>query len=728
MINPPNFLPQPILPASVPDNGGNYGASNPTETDSDNSNTSSTSFSARLERAQSQQEPIRPPLADRMDTPDAHSRPEANQTDKSPDSDDSTTENVTCQTARDERGQSRDTEGDSAPERQTAPKKHSKVSAKAEAAPALSVPAAIAVTLPIAPAAEAIAQSILNTRVIKSEPQTVPGVQVSAESNVNALAGNPVTALTNPVTPGAGVPTPQLNPVKAQTSVTTPQPVGVPTKTIVTPVTESANQTVSPKTLLISSTIAPTQLAATASETAISTPKNPLAPVDSKAVINPAQGTDNAKITTQILTPKIASPADSSVSSPTGSEQKGAVVATPQPTGSNPVGSKPTVEPVITVQTASTAAKIQPSVPSAAPHTQAVHQQSASETAPDSAAATALSAQHLDGIDRMLTLKQSASSAAQTPLPGTRSAENTAAVAGPLASVTAPERADSISSTLLTLDVAAGLVPDPTALRLAIKGVVIAPENAENPAADIATVSGRSTGKSTYAPSAEAVQDVQRADTETNAETNGSGSDTQQETQQQAGAEGNRTAGNVVAGTTGAATGSVTAGTASGSANAGTQLDRAHIVSQVARHLEAMRLEGANDRGEVILHLTPDSLGSVHMTISSHPNGVVARIAVESSQVQQVLEGAREHLRGTLESRGLHLGKLEVTVGQQSQPDARNAFSGARDWSQPSEFGTGARRSSGSPSGLPVTETLMPPLASHTAGALASESRLDFRA
>ncbi len=731
MVNPPGFLPQPILPASIPDNGGNYGASNTAETGYENSNLSSNSFSSRLERAQSQQEPARSPRAERVDRPDSRSAADANQTDKTSEDDTATTDNAARQTAKDERDDSPDAGDDNDAKHQTARKKlHTKGGRKSEAIPALFVPDTIAPTTPQTAADAAIANRLLATNGSLSELQTITGIQLTAGSNATALS---TTLPANPATAISGMPTPQPNTANAQTSAIAIEPIGDPTKSEATILSASTKQTIGAPVLSNQPVVVATQSTAAASGTSVSTPKNPLAPVDSKAGINSAQGTDNATKPTQILTPKIASSADISVSSPPATDPKATADAVSQPIGSNTLASnlsesKPTAVPVTTSTTASITAKTQSAAATPTSRTESVLTHSGTEIAPDSSAASALSAQHLNGIDRMLTLKQTTPTATQPPVSGTPNIENNATVAASLIAIIAPETADGISTTHLTLEAAAALVPDPNALRLAVKSGTIASGNAENSATESTAILGHASGKSTFAPNAEAVQGMQRADTETDAEANSSGSGAQQGTPQQANAEASRAIGNAVTGTPSPDVGSVTAGTASGSANAGTQLDRAHIVSQVVRHLETMRLQGANDRGEVTLHLTPDRLGSVRMTISAHTDGVTARIAVESSQVQQVLEGAKEHLRGTLESRGLHLGKLEVTVGQQSNPDARNAFSGARDWTQPLEFGTGSRRSSGSTFGSPVTETLMPSPVGRAAAELASESRLDFRA
>lgn len=161
-------------------------------------------------------------------------------------------------------------------------------------------------------------------------------------------------------------------------------------------------------------------------------------------------------------------------------------------------------------------------------------------------------------------------------------------------------------------------------------------------------------------------------------------------------------------------------------ANSG-QIDRAHVVEQVTRHLETMRL--TNDNGEMRLRLNPHNLGSVQVTIAAHQDGVVARIAVESAQVQQVMEGAKEHLRAGLEARGLRVQSVEVTVTPNMLGDNAAAFSGQRNWQS-----TGAQDSAAWQPGygrrsaphIEVAPIAAP--AAITSRAALSDSRLDCRA
>jgi Flagellar hook-length control protein FliK len=169
-----------------------------------------------------------------------------------------------------------------------------------------------------------------------------------------------------------------------------------------------------------------------------------------------------------------------------------------------------------------------------------------------------------------------------------------------------------------------------------------------------------------------------------------------------------------------AATNAVTTPTGS------SQIARAQVVEQVTRHLESMRI--SNGEGEMRLQMTPHNLGNVQISVATHQNGVVARIAVESAQIQQAMEGAKEHLRATLEARGLRVSSVEVTVTPNLIGNDSAAFAGQRGW-QP----TGERAetlpgySRPNNTGQASDDSLAPvPIAA--AVAHVSLSRLDYRA
>ena len=157
------------------------------------------------------------------------------------------------------------------------------------------------------------------------------------------------------------------------------------------------------------------------------------------------------------------------------------------------------------------------------------------------------------------------------------------------------------------------------------------------------------------------------------------------------------------------------------------QVDRAHVVEQVTRHLETMRL--TNDSGEMRLRLNPHNLGSVQVTIAAHQDGVVARIAVESAQVQQVMEGAKEHLRAGLEARGLRVQSVEVTVTPNMLGDNSAAFSGQRNWQTAgAQDGAAWQSGYGRQTSPPIEAVPLAAPAAYASRAALPDSRLDCRA
>jgi flagellar hook-length control protein FliK len=143
----------------------------------------------------------------------------------------------------------------------------------------------------------------------------------------------------------------------------------------------------------------------------------------------------------------------------------------------------------------------------------------------------------------------------------------------------------------------------------------------------------------------------------------------------------------------------------------------------VSRHLEAMRM--ANGRGEISLQLNPESLGSVHVTIATKPEGVVAVILAETSHAQQAMEGAKEQLRAALENRGLRLSTLDVNVGQQAPNGSPFGFAGHSDTPQQRAGYSPRTRNA---SGFGTNEPAVPVASLAEVASVRSRSRLDYRA
>lgn len=148
-------------------------------------------------------------------------------------------------------------------------------------------------------------------------------------------------------------------------------------------------------------------------------------------------------------------------------------------------------------------------------------------------------------------------------------------------------------------------------------------------------------------------------------------------------------------------------------------IDRNQLVQQISRHIESMRV--ASGHGEMTLHLSPDHLGSLRLTVATDANGIAARIVVETAQAHQSVESAREHLRSALESKGLNLASLDVALNQNASGNG-SGQSGRSLQEQSASRAPGPR-----PEGaLPDTSTPGAPTSIAPMGD--SRYRLDYRA
>jgi hypothetical protein len=153
--------------------------------------------------------------------------------------------------------------------------------------------------------------------------------------------------------------------------------------------------------------------------------------------------------------------------------------------------------------------------------------------------------------------------------------------------------------------------------------------------------------------------------------------------------------------------------------------ERVRLAEQVSRHLESLRL--VQGRGELTFRLDPDTLGALRLTLSSHADGIHARMITETVQAQHAVEGAKEQLRAALENKGLRLSALEVSVGQGAVPDG-HAYSAPQDAPREREFFRAPARSSRSAS---ADDAFLPALSGEDAERVARLSdrisRLDYR-
>lgn len=90
--------------------------------------------------------------------------------------------------------------------------------------------------------------------------------------------------------------------------------------------------------------------------------------------------------------------------------------------------------------------------------------------------------------------------------------------------------------------------------------------------------------------------------------------------------------------------------------------ERARVVEQVTQKIETLRL--SHGRQEITLHLHPEHLGELRLTVVADRESVTARIVADTPFVRQAMEESREHLRAALEQKGFTLQGLDVALNQ----------------------------------------------------------------
>lgn len=109
------------------------------------------------------------------------------------------------------------------------------------------------------------------------------------------------------------------------------------------------------------------------------------------------------------------------------------------------------------------------------------------------------------------------------------------------------------------------------------------------------------------------------------------------------------------------------------------------VVQQITSHFDA---QGSFESGQAHLKLYPEELGEVHLHLDVHKGNLAARLQAETPEVRDILHRNLDHLRHSLEQQGLKVGRLEVTVLQDSarsdgQPfQSGSGHHGGFDWTQ----------------------------------------------
>ena len=85
--------------------------------------------------------------------------------------------------------------------------------------------------------------------------------------------------------------------------------------------------------------------------------------------------------------------------------------------------------------------------------------------------------------------------------------------------------------------------------------------------------------------------------------------------------------------------------------------------------VQSLRMQWKDGVGEAKVHLRPDALGSVSVTLRVEAGAVTAVVRAESPQVQEWVLQHQQTLRQQLESAGLRLDELVVSPDDQRQPE-----------------------------------------------------------
>lgn len=91
-----------------------------------------------------------------------------------------------------------------------------------------------------------------------------------------------------------------------------------------------------------------------------------------------------------------------------------------------------------------------------------------------------------------------------------------------------------------------------------------------------------------------------------------------------------------------------------------------HVMDQI---VTSIRMQWKDGMGEATLHLRPEALGAVTVTLRVEAGAVTAVVKAESAQVQEWVLSNQQTLRQQLESSGLRLDNLTVSPDAQQRKD-----------------------------------------------------------
>lgn len=93
--------------------------------------------------------------------------------------------------------------------------------------------------------------------------------------------------------------------------------------------------------------------------------------------------------------------------------------------------------------------------------------------------------------------------------------------------------------------------------------------------------------------------------------------------------------------------------------------------------VEKIKVSALNEEAQMTIQLKPEHLGKLSMEVISKQGVMTAQFTVENEKTKAMLEQNIQNLKETLESKGLVIEQLEVTVGQNQHQD-RQAYKSTR--------------------------------------------------
>lgn len=100
-----------------------------------------------------------------------------------------------------------------------------------------------------------------------------------------------------------------------------------------------------------------------------------------------------------------------------------------------------------------------------------------------------------------------------------------------------------------------------------------------------------------------------------------------------------------------------------------TQINPSDVVRQI---VDAVRLTNTQSMQSIEIQLNPESLGKINLTVSAKNGVITAEIATQNEQVKRAIESQMTTLKENLESQGIKVDAVEVTVQSHAFESGQN--------------------------------------------------------